>query len=84
MKSGSSKGQLNSPFNNPHGTDTPRHTTEPGAVIDRNVCEYFDEPRAPGHGGAPEVFFAGVVGKNFHGSAGKNAATISTPMGKKS
>jgi len=80
MKSGSTKGQLSSPLNNPHGTSAPHHTTEPGAVIDKNVCEYFDEPRQAGHGGVPEVFFAGVVGKNFHGSNEGSAATISTTM----
>jgi hypothetical protein len=80
MKSGSTKGQLSSPFNNPHGVATPHHTTEPGAVIDRNVCPVFEEPREKGHGGVPEVFFAGVVGKNFHGSIEGAAATISTTM----
>jgi hypothetical protein len=85
MKSGSRSGQLNSPFNNPHGVAVPHHTTEPGAVIDHNVCEYFAEPRAAGHGGVDEVFFVGVVGKNFHGSIEGAAATISTTMqsGKK-
>lgn len=75
------KDQLSSPFTNPHGKSAPKNTTEPGAVVDRNVCQHFDEPRAAGHGGVPEVFFSGVVGKNFHGDAGKNAATISTTMG---
>jgi hypothetical protein len=85
MKSGSIKGQLQSPFNNPHGVAAPHHTTEPGAVIDHNVCETFSEPRAPGHGGVDEVFFVGVVGKNFHGSVSGDAALISTTMrsGKK-
>ncbi len=78
------KSQLNSPFRSPHGTSAPHHTTEPGAVIDHNVCPVFAEPRAPGHGGVDEVFHAGVVGKNFHGSIEGAAATISTTMsGKK-
>ena len=77
------KDQLNSPFRSPHGTSAPKHTTEPGAVTNHNVCEYFAEPRAPGHGGVDEVFFAGVVGKNFHGAIEDKAASISTTMGSK-
>jgi hypothetical protein len=78
------KDQLSSPFRSPHGTTVPQHTTEPGAVIDHNACPVFASPaRAARHGGVEEVFFAGVVGKNYHGDAEKNAATISTTMGGK-
>ena len=80
------KSQLSSPFRNAFGTSAPHHTTEPGAVIDHNVCPAFtDPPRAPGHGGVPEVFFSGVVGRNYHGEIESKAAVISTTMrsGKK-
>lgn len=79
------KNQLSSPFKSAFGMATPEHTTEPGAVIDHNVCPVFSEPRAKGHGGVEEVFFAGVEGRNLHGSIEDKAATISTTMqsGKK-
>jgi hypothetical protein len=74
------KNGLRSPFTNqllPEKGDAPTA----GSVVDRNACPYFDQPRAPGHGGEKEVFFTGVKGKNYHGSVEKDAATISTPMG---
>lgn len=78
-----SKSQLSSPFKNAFGTAVPERTTEPGAVIDHNVCEPFSEPRAKGHGGVDEVFFAGVGGSNYHLREEKGAATLSTTMGRK-
>jgi hypothetical protein len=50
-----------------------------GDVVDRNPCGAFPEPRAPGHGGKPEVFAAGVKGKNYHGKI-TDAATLESPM----
>jgi len=51
-----------------------------GDIVDRNMCPYFDEPRAPGHSGEPEVFGVGVKGKNYHGPI-TDAATLESPMG---
>jgi hypothetical protein len=75
------KSQLSSPLKNAFGMAAPEHTTEPGSVVDHNACPAFaSPPRAPGHGGVPEVFFAGVVGQNFHGAIEGKAATINTTM----
>jgi hypothetical protein len=74
------KGGLRSPFNNQLLSDHGDAPSEGGETIDRNACPYFDQPRAPGHGGAQEVFFSGVKGKKYHGDKGQKAATISTPM----
>jgi len=70
-------GGLRTPFTAPLCTDTKANA--PGAVFDRNVCSHFSEPRDPDHDGDPEVFFAGVNGKDWHGKI-EGATTLNSPM----
>lgn len=75
------KGQMDTPFEHaiipPHGGGA-----KPGDSVDVNPCPVYPQPRAPGHGGVPEVFATGVKGKNYHGKI-KDDAKVQSTMGKK-